>query len=230
MRDFPTSPEAFDACLFDMDGLLLDTERMFMRSFVALTSDLDIAPSEAEAFFITLVGTSAAETTRRLGAFLPSGVDIAGFDLVWRENHAANAAQGIALKPYVLEVLSALHVRNIPMAVVTSTAGCFARKHLKHAGLLRFFDAVCAGDEVRANKPHPEPYLTGAALLGVDAARCVAFEDSDLGTRAAIAAGCATFQIPDLRPTEVPVPDIGQKVVTHLGEAARHIGVLEEGF
>lgn len=223
MADVLSRPEAF---LFDMDGLLLDTERMFMQAFVTLTSELGIEVSEAEAFFATLVGSSSAHTTAKLAAFLPDGVDLAAFDQRWRALHQENARVGLPVKPYARDILTAIKGTGLPMAVVTSTQAEVAHHHLDQAGLLPFFQTVCAGDEVAANKPAPAPYLEAARRLSVVAEHCVAFEDSDMGTTAARRAGCYTFQVPDLRPLDQPLPELGQVIVTDLGEAARRIPAL----
>ena len=218
-------PAAF---LFDMDGLLLDTERMFMQSFVDLCGGIGIGPDVAEAFFVTLVGTSSKVTSQRLREFLPKSVKPAAFEAQWRALHAENVAVGVPLKDHVLDVLGVLRENHARLAVVTSTHGDRARHHLKHAGIFEYFEQVKAGDEVSANKPDPTPYREAAEALGVDPRDCVAFEDSDLGTQAAVAAGCRTFQIPDLRPTDRPLPVLGQKVVPNLRAALQELGLIAE--
>ena len=227
MTEFLSRPAAF---LFDMDGLLLDTERMFMQAFVTLTSEIGIAAERAEAFFATLVGSSSAHTTARLVEFLPEGIDFAAFDQAWRSLHRENARAGLPVKAHAREILTAIRATQIPVAVVTSTHAETAHHHLDQAGLLPFFETVCAGDEVAANKPDPAPYLEAARRLGVAASDCVAFEDSDMGTTAAVRAGCYTFQVPDLRPADQPLPNLGQVIVPDLGEAARRISVLQRAF
>lgn len=218
------TPEAY---LFDMDGLLLDTERMFMNAFVSLTTDMGIAQATAEAFFGTLVGTSSKVTTARLHDFLPKGSDVAAFDQEWRAVHKRNVRAGVPIKAHAVDVLEAIRAKNLPMAVVTSTHAEPAAHHLRHAGLIDFFETVCAGDEVSRNKPDPEPYLTGAARLGVDATRCVAFEDSDLGTTAASRAGCVTVQVPDIRPPNTPLPELGQIIAEDLRHGAVQVGLFD---
>ncbi|MFY0619432.1 HAD family hydrolase [Shimia sp.] len=224
MSLFQVTPDAY---LFDMDGLLLDTERMFCKAFVELTAELGIENRAASSFFATLVGTSSKVTTARLSDFLPKGTDIADFDVRWRTLHSDNVQKGVPVKPHVFDVLQAIEAKGVPMAVVTSSSAKAASHHLDHAGLLPFFETVCAGDEVSKNKPDPEPYLTGAARLGASASRCVAFEDSDLGTTAAVRAGCKTVQVPDLRPVGTPLPDLGQIVADSLGHAAVQIGLFD---
>jgi len=219
-------PSAF---LFDMDGLLLDTERMFLDVFLELTSDHGIHKADADQFFRTLVGTSSATTSQRLNDFLPSHVDITAFEATWRANHRRNVELTIPIKAHAVELLDAIDATGVPMAVVTSTHANAAHHHLGQVGLLKYFQTICAGDEVSENKPHPMLYLTAAERLGVKAEHCIAFEDSDLGTMAAARAGCRVFQVPDLRPLDKPLPDLNQTVVRDLGEAGRKIGLLDEG-
>lgn len=216
-------PKAF---LFDMDGLLLDTERLFMKSFVDMAAEYEVSAEKAEAFFITLVGSSADKTTGALEAFFPDHFDTQAFDTEWRRRHKLNVAKGIPVKPFAKQLLSALKSAGHPLALVTSTKEQPAHHHLKLTGLYDFFGTIVAGDKVAATKPDPTPYLTGAANLGVPATDCVAFEDSDTGTTAATRAGCLTFQVPDLRPVDKPLPDLGQIVVENLGEAAKRLGIL----
>lgn len=218
---------SYAAYLFDMDGLLLDTERLFMQPFVEIAVREGISKLEAEAFFIGLVGTSNTVTSQRLKAFLPEHLDAVAFEAEWRERYDMLVQNGVPLRPYVLEVLEALKHKGARMAVVTSTNGASARAKLKKTGLFEFFEVIKAGDEVSANKPDPAPYLEAAAALGVNAKDCVAFEDSDTGTTAAVQAGCYTFQIPDLRPVGQPFPDLEQEIEQDLAKAALKLGVFD---
>ncbi|MBU2993550.1 HAD family phosphatase [Octadecabacter sp. 1_MG-2023] len=217
----------FSALLFDMDGLLLDSERQFMEALVEIGTPLGFEAATLEAFFLTLVGTSSAQTSIRLAEFLPSGVDATAFEKQWRLVNAARRNGPVPLRPAVGHVLPALARAGHRMAVVTSTKRAPALEHLKHAGLLSYFELVVAGDEVSANKPDPAPYLHAAKALGVDPRTCAAFEDSDTGTHAAVAAGCITTQIPDLRPAGLPLPDLGQHIAQDLAVALQQIRVLD---
>ncbi len=220
-----TLAKSYDALLFDMDGLLLDSERAFMEALVQIGEPIGVSREELEAFFCTLVGTSAQVTGARLAEFLPASVDAVAFERSWRQANADRRSGAIPLRPKVAEVLPALAEAGHKMAVVTSTKRAPALEHLEHAGLLGYFQLVVAGDEVSANKPDPAPYLQAARMLEVDPTRCAAFEDSDLGTMAAIGAGCTTTQIPDLRPP-VPLPDLGQCVAPDLCAAMTGLGLL----
>ena len=208
-----------------MDGLLLDTERLFMEALVRVAKPFGYGDDAVRAFFLTLIGTSAEKTTAALADFVPAGMDVAAFDRTWREENRRGRAGPVPLRPGVADVLPALSKAGHRMAVVTSTKRAPALEHLDHAGLLDHFEAVVAGDDVAANKPNPEPYLTAAQALEVDPTRCAAFEDSDTGTKAAVAAGCVTTQIPDLRP-DVPLPALGQRIAPDLQTAVQELGLL----
>ena len=209
-----------------MDGLLLDSEREFMAALVEIGQPLGFSQAALETFFRTVVGTSVAVTNARLAEFLPSDVDSTQFEKQWRAANAARRIGAVPLRPTVGAVLPALAHAGFRMAVVTSTKRAPALEHLQQTGLLRYFELIVGGDEVAANKPDPAPYLQAAAQLGVDPTRCAAFEDSDLGTRAATSAGCVTTQIPDLRPP-VPLPRLGQQVAETLSDGVVNLGILQ---
>ena len=99
------------------------------------------------------------------------------------------------------ELLADLRAEGVPCALVTMSWTRFVDPILQQlpAGA---FDSVVTGDRVRHGKPHPEPYLAAAAELGVDAADCVAIEDSDTGVTSAVAAGCVVLCVPN----HVPIP------------------------
>ncbi|PSL19453.1 HAD family hydrolase [Shimia abyssi] len=217
-----TLPAAF---LFDMDGLLLDSERVMMKVFLELTDGLALDHEASTVFFLNLVGTSSAETDRRLVDFLPKEVKQDWFLAEFRNRYDVQSQKGIPLRPHAMEVVRHLHMLGGRMAVVTSTKGVLARRKLEKAGLLAMLVHVRAGDEVRANKPDPAPYIQAAEALNVHPADCIAFEDSDAGITAARAAGCRGFQIPDLRPPEQPFPDLGQEVVPDLRAALDRLGL-----
>lgn len=211
-------PEAY---LFDMDGLLLDSERVAMSSFLDTVVPKGVALAQAESFFLTLVGTSAATTNAMLLEFLPAALKPGEIIEEWRANFDAAVAADLPVKQGVADVLADLAGQGARMAVVTSTMGDRARHHLEVAGLRRHVEFVLGGDEVRATKPDPAPYLQAAERLGVDPRRCAAFEDSDRGIAAAVAAGCHAVQVPDLRPLGKPLPDLGQMVAGTLAEAVQ---------
>lgn len=185
------------ALLIDMDGLLLDTERLIRDVMIAVVADLGFAMSAAD--YAALIGlTEHASGTWMRARF--AGLD---YDAVRAEVGLRIAAQWGAcrpLKPGAAALLRQAADCGIPCALVTSTAQAQARSHLAHAGLIEHFLTIIGGDDVVHGKPHPEPYLMAAARLGQAPAKCLALEDSHNGVTAAYAAGCPVIMVPDLLP------------------------------
>ena len=215
-----------DAFLFDMDGLLLDSERVYLEQAVALLSPTGRDPEHTRAFFRTMTGTSGARALHKLTGFFGCADHAASFNADWHAAVRAALELNVVPKPTVRETLEALSQAGHRMGVVTSTHGDRARQHLENTGLLGFFEHVRGGNEVSATKPHPAPYLEMAATLGIAPARCAAFEDSDPGITAAVTAGCRSAQVPDVRAPDVPLPDLGQHVASDLWSAVAHFGGL----
>ena len=210
----------------DMDGLLLDTEQVALAAFLDTAGPQDLDLDSAAAFFMTMVGNSSAMSHQMLTDYLPGHLDVVAFNDTWNDAFRQRMAHNVPVKPGVADVLQQLSDQGIRMAVVTSTHGKNARHHLEMASIRHHFEHVTGGDEVTANKPNPEPYLETAAKLGVNPKRCGAFEDSDRGITAAVAAGCAAVQIPDLRPAGKPFPELGQFHAASLGDAMRLLNIL----
>lgn len=219
----PTGHDLPAAYLFDMDGLLLDTERLGLTCFVEVLADMGVAAERSQPFGLTLIGTAAPDARALLAEFLPPHLTVAEVETRWRAEFDALLADGIPVKPGVADLLADLAGQGALMAVVTSTSGDRARHHLEQAGLLQHMRFVIGGDEVAAPKPDPTPYLLAAERLGVDPRAAAAFEDSDRGIAAAVASGCRAVQVPDLRPVDVPLPDLGQMVAATLAEALQMV-------
>jgi beta-phosphoglucomutase-like phosphatase (HAD superfamily) len=187
----------FTAAIFDMDGLLLDSERVIMQSW--LTSAREEGMELTASQFLTVVGTSAVESRARLTQLL--GGRLAFEAVSDRARARLDSQPGIVfpLKPGASQILLRLRSRAIPCAVASSTRISEVRRRLEKVGILEFFQALAGGDEVRDSKPDPAVYLLAAQRLGVAAQQCLAFEDTDHGARAAHAAGMRVVLIPDLR-------------------------------
>ncbi len=210
--------------IFDMDGLMLDTEsiaktaweRAFALTGHTLTSDM----------FGGMIGRNkrdCAELLRQwFGADFDFGTTYRQCGMIYEE---LIAAQGLPLKPGVMELLRELAARGVPLAVATSTRQPKARQRLEQAGLLGFFAVVVAGDEVVNGKPAPDIYLEAARRLGIDPALSFALEDSHAGVRAAHAAGLKVIMVPDLLPATEEIEKLTHRVVPSLGEV---LAVLDE--
>jgi HAD superfamily hydrolase (TIGR01509 family) len=146
---------------------------------------------------------------------------------VWREKISATLRRDIPLKAGALELFQILASKGYLMGVATSTETEVARSHLERTGLLSFLGGVIGGDLVQEGKPNPEVYHKIAKHLGVSAADCIAFEDSETGTRAAMASGARTIQVPDLMPPSVEMLEFGHVIASSLLEGALRVDLIK---
>ena len=190
-------PTALRAIVFDMDGLLLDSERIAYDIGRQVSLDLGIPWTHEVA--MQMIGLNSREHEGLLkGAFgedYPLEAHRAEFG---KRYEAVIAAGTIPLKPGVRELFDALDAANLPRAVATSTRRSRALPKLDAVGLLERVQAVVAGDEVQRGKPAPDIFLAAAERLGQTPAHCLALEDSNAGVRAARAAGMRVVMVPDL--------------------------------
>ncbi|MGR3491522.1 MAG: HAD family hydrolase [Shimia sp.] len=212
-------------CLFDMDGLLIDTERLAHDAFLEMAAEQGMVGAEATDAFISFIGHHAEANELRLQGYFP-GADVRALNASWGRAFEARIANGVPLKPTVFETLSALHRAGRAMAVVTSSGRSHAEHNLTITGLRPILVGMVTADDVIDKKPAPEPYQKGAALLHRAPAECVAFEDSDTGITAAMAAGCDGWQVPDMRATDSAFPNLGQGMADTLAEAVEKAGLL----
>ena len=185
-----------EAALFDMDGLLLDTEVIYIEAMQAAAQGLGREMSLE--FCHSMVGVAGHECNLMIEAYYGEGFNLTEFREHFSEHRRRLMDGGIPLKPGVVELLDFLAGRGLPLAVATSAGRVTAEHHLGRAGLLDRFAAVATRDDVERAKPHPGVYLEAARRLGVAPERCLAFEDSNIGLEAAHAAGAMAFMVPDL--------------------------------
>lgn len=207
----------FDAVFFDLDGTLIDTESIALasglRAFAAFGHP--VTPD----FMHGLVGKAEPQADAIIRAAFPA-LDFDGFAAAWRAGFAQGVDEDLPLKPFATDLLSAI---TLPKALVTSTGRDGAHYKLDRAGLSHHFRTVVTFHDVAEPKPSPEPYLLAAERLGVDPARCVVFEDSDVGAEAAHRAGCIVVQVPDVMPTE---GRFARHVAADLMSGARLAGLI----
>jgi HAD superfamily hydrolase (TIGR01509 family) len=185
-----------DAVIFDMDGLIFDTERPIRR--VVLDAALAVGFEMPEAFYRTLIGVPGPECDALIKAHFGIGFPFQVFDAACRAEIGRVLDQGVAVKPGAAELIGELHARRVPIALATSSAREHAERHLGAADLRRFFSAVATRNDVSRGKPHPDLFLKAASDLQVALERCLVLEDSHNGVRAAHAAGCLPVMVPDL--------------------------------
>jgi HAD superfamily hydrolase (TIGR01509 family) len=187
----------FSGVLLDLDGLLLDTERLQFEVGPAVLKGMgfDVAPS----FFQALVGVDRATGARMISKELGGDIDGAALDRAWNEAMDERMRDAIPLRPGVHDFLDMLDEQQLPRAIATNSETDRAKWKLQHAGLLHRMNAVIGVDMVKRGKPAPDIYIMAAETLGLRPEQCVALDDSDLGVRAAIDAGVGkVIQIPDM--------------------------------
>jgi beta-phosphoglucomutase-like phosphatase (HAD superfamily) len=214
----------FAAVLFDMDGLLLDSERVLMRAWTAAAALEGCAMRDE--IYASVIGRSARESH-------PLFVEMLGGQATYERLRARvqedlGRARGddrplFPFKQGVVELLAALRALGVPCAVASSSSADEIRHRLDAVGVLAHFGAVAGGNEVTRGKPDPAVYLLAAERLGLPATTCIAFEDSENGARAALASGAALVVVPDLRPPPTDILARSLHVFDSLHDAHDHL-------
>ncbi len=191
--------------IFDMDGLLLDTERLYQKAWVDTAADFDREPSHALAQAVC--GTSGEYLKEIVRSYYP-GVDAEAYiqavlDRVSRQI----ITSGAELMPGAREILTYLAARGVKLAVASGSPGEIIEQNLSRNNLKSFFPVAVSGFDVPNGKPAPDIFLVAAGKLGVPPEECYVFEDGINGALAGIAAGCTTVMIPDLMK---PTPELVQ--------------------
>ncbi|MDT9001174.1 HAD family phosphatase [Paucibacter sp. APW11] len=211
----------FQAVVFDMDGLLLDSERPIRDAWLRLSAAAGKPLSASD--YLQTVGRSRPDCLALLSERFGS---VAAAEQMYEAVDAAVAAEigerGFALKPGALDLLLALKSRRIPCAVASSTRQAGVRERLGRAGLLDFFGPIHGGDQVARGKPHPDLFELAARSLGLAPAQCLVFEDSSYGAQGALTAGMGVALVPDLKN---PDPNIAPHcaVLNSLADSLPHL-------
>lgn len=214
---------AVSAVIFDMDGLMFDTERLARDAWRRAMAERGYALDDET--YLTAVG-------RTVRGACDVFVDALGPDL---PIHAIEAAKARylremlephpPLKRGLLRLLDGLEALDLPKAVASATARAEIERRLASVDLRRRFEAVAGGDEVAFGKPAPDLFLLAAARLRVGPAACVVIEDSEAGVDAAVAAGMAVVVVPDLVETSASARARAKAVLPSLVEA---LGVVRQ--
>jgi HAD superfamily hydrolase (TIGR01509 family) len=204
--------------IFDMDGLMLDTERV---ARIAWNEAARLHGHEmTDDIFNAMIGRPDRASRVMLQEKFGSGFDFeaAAFDCskIFEDYIARH---GLPLKPGIHEILAALSARKIPLGVATSTRNKVARQRLEQVGLMKYFSQLVGGDEIPRGKPQPDIYLEAVRRLGIDAAVSYALEDSHAGVRSAHAAGLRVIMVPDLLPATPEITALTVLVAPNLPAA-----------
>ncbi len=220
----PAAPP-IEAVIFDMDGLLLDTESLAMDALMSAGQALGYDMTRD--FCHSLIGAPMDRCHALAVATYGQDFPVARyFEL--QEVHLRQLVNDgkMNLKIGVLELLDELDARGIKRAIATSSSRMRTDHHLGLVGIAQRFAHIVTRDDVSRGKPHPDPYLKAAELLAVDPQACLALEDSYNGVRAAHAAGMRVIMVPDLlEPTE-EMHDKALRIARDLHEVRICLGSL----
>jgi HAD superfamily hydrolase (TIGR01509 family) len=213
------------AVIFDMDGLMLDTEPLAARAWGDAATALGVEFDMTLA--LAMVGRNFPDCATMVRAHYSAGYPV---DALLGRWHAAYdelvEREGLTVKPGVRELLDWLEAGSIPRAVATSTRRERARAKLIRTSLLPRFQEIVGGDEVARGKPHPDIYIETARRLHVSAGDCLVLEDSEPGVRAALAAGMTPIMVPDMRPPPADLLAIDLLILPTLSDVVRHLAAL----
>lgn len=185
------------AVIFDMDGVLFDTERVCMEVWVAVAEKLGLAGMEE--VFPAVIGLNVNDSRQIMKKAYGADFDYPYFRKLAAEGFQAYIEEkGLPVKPGVREILRWLKESGYAVGLASSTGEKDVRSHLRRVGLSDYFPVVVTGDMVEHSKPLPDIYLLACEKLGVEPARAYAIEDSPNGIRSAHAAGMRPVMVPDM--------------------------------
>lgn len=204
----------FKAVIFDMDGLVFDTERVFMEQLAVAMKEKGYNLSRE--VYIKTLGT---------GGSLLKDIMYSEYGEDYPFKECGDIAQsrlvmiaetiGLGIKPQIKELLIMLKEKGIPCAVASSTKSVYVEKYLKHAGLLGYFKEIIGGEMTKHSKPEPDIFLMACEKLNIAPPKALVLEDSENGVKAAFAAGIPVICIPDLKEPDKKIAKMAAAVVRH---------------
>ncbi|MFX1766230.1 HAD family phosphatase [Paraburkholderia sp. A1RI-2L] len=212
----------FSGAIFDMDGLLIDSERTIMNTWIAVGHELGVHIRPVD--YVEIIGRTLPECHRMLaGMFGAEPLFQAALAQARQRLQSPTTPPVFPLKPGVHRLLTALADAGVPCAVASSSSGQEIRSRLARVGVLDFFGAIAGGDEVARGKPDPAVYELAASRLRKSPGDCLAFEDSENGVLAAHRAGIRVVTVPDLKQPSAEVMEVSLTVLESLDQAVERV-------
>lgn len=205
----------FDAVVFDMDGVIFDSERATMLCWLELADRYGIKDMEKP--YLACTGTNAAMTRQIM-------LDAYGEDFPYDEYaheasrmyHERYDGGRLPMKSGVVEILEYLKNSGKKIALASSTKKQKVISQLQDAGILNYFDEIVTGDMVEKSKPEPDIFLLASEKIGVSPERAYAIEDSYNGIRSAYRGGLRPIMVPDLLPADQEMNELAEAVIDNL--------------
>lgn len=212
----------FDAVIFDMDGVIFDSERATMLCWLELAEKYGI--KDIEKPYLACTGTNAAKTRQiMLDAY---GDDFPYDDYAKEASHMYHEKYDggrLPMKSGVFEILDFLKDNGKKIALASSTRKQTVLNQLRDANILQYFDEVITGDMVTKSKPEPDIFLLACERTGVDPERSYAIEDSFNGIRAAYRGKLRPIMVPDLLPADDEMRELSEAVIDSLERVVEYL-------
>lgn len=209
-----------DAVIFDMDGVLFDTERLYMEGWTQVAKKRGIAGIDEVAR--GCIGLNANDSRMRVLTHYGQEFDYDDFRAAvssWVKTRIK--IYGLPIKPGVERLLEYLKQRDIPIGLATSTGYSSVIGHLKSAGIVNYFRVIITGDMIEHSKPQPDIYLLACRKLGAEPSKTYAIEDSPNGIRSAYSAGLKPIMVPDLIEPDQEMRSQSYRIFNDLTEVMR---------
>jgi HAD superfamily hydrolase (TIGR01509 family) len=212
-------PQIPAAVVFDMDGLLFDTEALYQEAILAAA--VEVGQEMTPAIFRRMLGNPWPANRDLLLALFGESFAVDTLRATWMQKFELLLTDRLVLKPGATELLDTLDELQLPKAIATSSSHQNARHHLTAHSLLGRFDEIVAHGDYARGKPAPDPFLRAAERLGVEPKFCLALEDSHNGVRSASSAGMMTIMVPDILEATDEIRELCTFVVADLHEVRR---------
>lgn len=210
----------YKGAIFDMDGVLFDTERIYQETWQEIAARQDITLDGS--FLRAISGTNGAYMCRVIEKYyhVPDGKDIMERCM---EQVRQKLSVYVPMKKGVRDILDYFRKNDIGIAVASSSAVQQIEANLQMSGIRDYFSVIVSGSEVNQGKPEPDIFLLAAKRLHCAPEECFVFEDSENGIRAGYAAGCFTVMVPDLLEASSEIQPYCRKICSDLEQAVREI-------
>ncbi len=213
----------FDAVVFDMDGVIFDSERAVMNCWIELAKKYDI--KDIEEPYLACTGTTDAKTREIMlnayGEDFPYDEYAKEAYMMYHERYDGGR---LPMKPGVKEILTFLKDNGKKIALASSTRRQTVVNQLRDAGILDYFDVIVTGDMVSRSKPEPDIFLLACEKIKVEPESAYAIEDSYNGIRAAHAGNLRPIMVPDLLPSNEEMEGLAEKVLPNLNDVVGYLG------
>lgn len=214
-----------NAVVFDMDGVLFDTERLCQDSWLTVAEERGLPGMEE--IFPRCIGRNANDSRRIVLDAYGEKFDYEGFReqaSAWFWNYIEK--NGLPVKPGVRELLAWLREKEWTVGLASSTRRSSVLNHLEQAGIRDYFKVIISGDMVEHSKPRPDIYLLACRKLGVEPEQAYAIEDSPNGIRSAHAAGMCPLMVPDMIAPDEEMRRLSAGIFEDLGEVLKFLDAV----